>query len=90
MGGRLRKVQYNSSMTCSSGKPDSAHRRSRPPAAETARARGVLDVVEAADAAAALDLVGDLAGAADAVLVKGSRAVGLDAVVQGLRGEDLA
>jgi UDP-N-acetylmuramoyl-tripeptide--D-alanyl-D-alanine ligase len=57
------------------------------PMAETARARGLIDVVEAADADAALALVLDLAGAADAVLVKGSRAVGLDAVVQGLREE---
>jgi UDP-N-acetylmuramoyl-tripeptide--D-alanyl-D-alanine ligase len=55
------------------------------PTAEAARAHGLVDVVEAADAEAALDLVRDLAGAADAVLVKGSRAVGLDAVVQGLR-----
>jgi UDP-N-acetylmuramyl pentapeptide synthase len=45
-------------------------------------------VVEAADAAAALDLVRDLAGAADVVLVKGSRAVGLDAVVRGLYEDD--
>jgi UDP-N-acetylmuramoyl-tripeptide--D-alanyl-D-alanine ligase len=58
------------------------------PIAETARARGLFDVVEAADAAAALDLVRDLAGAADAVLVKGSRAVGLDAVVRGLSEDD--
>ena len=57
------------------------------PTAETARAHGLVDVVEAADAEAALELVRDLAGAADAVLVKGSRAVGLDAVVQGLREE---
>jgi UDP-N-acetylmuramoyl-tripeptide--D-alanyl-D-alanine ligase len=57
------------------------------PMAETARARGLVDVIEAADAGAALELVRDLAGAADAVLVKGSRAVGLEAVVEGLREE---
>lgn len=57
------------------------------PTAEAARAHGLVDVVEAADADAALELVRDLAGAADVVLVKGSRAVGLDAVVRGLREE---
>jgi UDP-N-acetylmuramoyl-tripeptide--D-alanyl-D-alanine ligase len=57
------------------------------PTAEAARARGLVDVVEAVDAEAALELVRDLAGAADAVLVKGSRAVGLEAVVHGLREE---
>ncbi|HXY93051.1 MAG TPA: UDP-N-acetylmuramoyl-tripeptide--D-alanyl-D-alanine ligase, partial [Acidimicrobiia bacterium] len=61
------------------------------PMASAARERGVVDVVEAPDAVAALEAVRERVGAADAVLVKASRAVGLELVVRGLVGsEDLA
>ena len=57
-----------------------------PPMAATARAAGVV-VIEAADAAAARTIVPTLVNSDDAVLVKGSRAVGLEAVVAELLGE---
>ena len=53
------------------------------PAAEVARERG-LTVVDAPDAAAALDAVRGLARPGDAVLVKASRAVGLEVVADAL------
>jgi UDP-N-acetylmuramoyl-tripeptide--D-alanyl-D-alanine ligase len=55
------------------------------PAAVEARALGI-EVLEAPDAATARDLVLDLVGADDVVLVKGSRAVGLETVAQALTG----
>ncbi len=55
--------------------------------ARAARERGLVDVVEVPDAAGAFDAVDDRVGAADAVLVKGSRAVGLELVVRHLTGE---
>ncbi len=55
------------------------------PLAEHARAAGVA-VTEVADAAAALDAVGGYVHDGDAVLVKGSRAVGLELVATALRG----
>ena len=55
------------------------------PLAERARDGGVA-VTEVADAAAALDVVAELVGDGDAVLVKGSRAVGLELVATALRG----
>jgi UDP-N-acetylmuramoyl-tripeptide--D-alanyl-D-alanine ligase len=55
------------------------------PLADAARERGVYDVVHVPDAAAALAVASDRVGAADVVLVKGSRAVGLELVVRGLR-----
>jgi len=53
--------------------------------AAAARAAGV-GVTEVADAATALDVAIDAAHDGDAVLVKGSRAVGLELVAAGLRG----
>jgi UDP-N-acetylmuramoyl-tripeptide--D-alanyl-D-alanine ligase len=62
--------------------------RGASPLAAAARERGLAHVIEARDASAALEAVAGRLGAADAVLVKGSRAVGLDLVVRGLtRGE---
>ncbi len=55
------------------------------PMAAAARAAGVA-VTEVADAAAALDAAIGVAHDGDAVLVKGSRAVGLELVATGLRG----
>jgi UDP-N-acetylmuramoyl-tripeptide--D-alanyl-D-alanine ligase len=60
------------------------------PLAAAARARGLVDVIEAADATAALEVVAGRVGAGDAVLVKGSRAVGLDLVVRGLTRAEVA
>ncbi len=54
------------------------------PLAAAARERGIVDVLEAPDAATALHLLQGRVGATDAVLVKGSRAVGLELVVRGL------
>jgi UDP-N-acetylmuramoyl-tripeptide--D-alanyl-D-alanine ligase len=54
------------------------------PLAAAARERGLDAVLEAPDAARALDALHDRVGSDDAVLVKGSRAVGLDVVVRGL------
>jgi UDP-N-acetylmuramoyl-tripeptide--D-alanyl-D-alanine ligase len=54
------------------------------PLAVAARDGGIADVIETADAETALDVLRDRVGATDAVLVKGSRAVGLDLVVRGL------
>lgn len=58
------------------------------PLAEHARAAGV-SVTEVADAAAALDAVSGFVHRGDAVLVKGSRAVGLELVATALRGAEL-
>ena len=55
------------------------------PMAAAARAAGVA-VTEVADAATALDAATGVAHDGDAVLVKGSRAVGLELVAAGLRG----
>jgi UDP-N-acetylmuramoyl-tripeptide--D-alanyl-D-alanine ligase len=55
------------------------------PMAEHARARGVA-VTEVPDAATALEAVSGFVHAGDAVLVKGSRAVGLELVATALRG----
>jgi UDP-N-acetylmuramoyl-tripeptide--D-alanyl-D-alanine ligase len=55
------------------------------PMAEHARARGVA-VTEVPDAASALEAVADFVHAGDAVLVKGSHAVGLELVATALRG----
>jgi len=55
------------------------------PMATAARAAGVA-VTEVADAATALDAATGVAHDGDAVLVKGSRAVGLELVAAGLRG----
>ncbi len=55
------------------------------PMAATARAAGVA-VTEVADAAAALDAATGVVHEGDAVLVKGSRAVGLELVAAALRG----
>jgi UDP-N-acetylmuramoyl-tripeptide--D-alanyl-D-alanine ligase len=52
--------------------------------ADAARAGGTPEVVEAPDAGHALDVVAGRVAGDDAVLVKGSRAVGLDVVVEGL------
>jgi UDP-N-acetylmuramoyl-tripeptide--D-alanyl-D-alanine ligase len=54
------------------------------PLAVAAREHGIADVIETPDAERALDVLRDRVGATDAVLVKGSRAVGLDLVVRGL------
>jgi UDP-N-acetylmuramoyl-tripeptide--D-alanyl-D-alanine ligase len=54
------------------------------PLAAAARERGLADVIETRDAAAALEALQSRVGVGDAVLVKGSRAVGLDLVVRGL------
>ncbi len=54
------------------------------PLAAAARARGLVDVIETPDALTALEALGSRVGVGDAVLVKGSRAVGLDLVVRGL------
>ena len=54
------------------------------PLAAAARERGLVDVIETADAAAALEAMQRRVGVGDAVLVKGSRAVGLDLVVRAL------
>ncbi|HEX9505499.1 MAG TPA: cyanophycin synthetase, partial [Acidimicrobiia bacterium] len=54
-----------------------------PPMAATARAGGVA-VIETADAAEACKVVPALVSAGDAVLVKGSRAIGLEAVAAAL------
>jgi UDP-N-acetylmuramoyl-tripeptide--D-alanyl-D-alanine ligase len=59
------------------------------PMAATARAAGV-EVHEVADAAAAARLVAPLVHDRDVVLVKGSRAVGLEAVARALSGEVVA
>jgi len=59
------------------------------PLAEHARAAGVV-VTEVPDAAAALDAVTGSVHRGDAVLVKGSRAVGLELVATALRGTPLA
>ena len=58
--------------------------RAASPLATAARAHGLADVIEAPDASAALEVLAGRVGAADAVLVRGSRAVGLDLVVRGL------
>jgi UDP-N-acetylmuramoyl-tripeptide--D-alanyl-D-alanine ligase len=55
------------------------------PLAEHARAAGV-SVTQVPDAAAALEAVGGFVRPGDAVLVKGSRAVGLEQVAAALRG----
>ncbi len=55
------------------------------PLAAAARAAGVT-VTDVPDAAAALEVVRDSVAAGDAVLVKGSRAVGLELVATALRG----
>ena len=55
------------------------------PLAEAARSAGV-SVTEVPDAAAALEAVSGFVVAGDAVLVKGSRAVGLELVATALRG----
>jgi UDP-N-acetylmuramoyl-tripeptide--D-alanyl-D-alanine ligase len=55
------------------------------PLAEHARAAGVA-VTEVPDAATALDAVAGFVREGDAVLVKGSRAVGLELVATALRG----
>ena len=55
--------------------------------ADAARADGVTDVRYVPDSAAAAALVRDLVRTGDAVLVKGSRGVGLETVVQALTGE---
>jgi UDP-N-acetylmuramoyl-tripeptide--D-alanyl-D-alanine ligase len=55
------------------------------PLAEQARAAGVA-VTEVPDAATALDAVTGYVHGGDAVLVKGSRAVGLELVATALRG----
>ncbi len=55
------------------------------PALELARAAEGIDARHVPDAARALELVRGLIRAGDTVLVKGSRGVGLDAVVDGLR-----
>ena len=47
-------------------------------------------MIEAPDAADALAALSGRVGAGDAVLVKGSRAVGLDVVVRGLTGTEVA
>jgi UDP-N-acetylmuramoyl-tripeptide--D-alanyl-D-alanine ligase len=60
------------------------------PLAAAARAGGSPEVVEVADASHALELVAGRVEADDAVLVKGSRAVGLEVVVDGLTGERAA
>ncbi|MEX1008207.1 MAG: UDP-N-acetylmuramoyl-tripeptide--D-alanyl-D-alanine ligase [Acidimicrobiia bacterium] len=52
--------------------------------ATAARERGLVDVIETPDAATALEELHERVGATDAVLVKGSRAVGLELVVRGL------
>ena len=59
------------------------------PLADAARASGLVDVIEAPDAPGALAALAGRVGAGDAVLVKGSRAVGLDAVVRGLTGAEV-
>src|SRR6476659_6694974 len=56
------------------------------PLADAARASGVDDVIETPDAPGALAALAGRVGRGDAVLVKGSNAVGLDAVVRGLTG----
>jgi UDP-N-acetylmuramoyl-tripeptide--D-alanyl-D-alanine ligase len=60
------------------------------PLAAAAREHGLAEVIEAPDASAALEVVAGRVGAADAVLVKGSRAVGLDLVVRGLTSAEAA
>ena len=55
------------------------------PLAAAARSAGV-SVTEVPDAAAALEAVSDFVVAGDAVLVKGSRAIGLELVATALRG----
>jgi UDP-N-acetylmuramoyl-tripeptide--D-alanyl-D-alanine ligase len=55
------------------------------PLAERARAAGVA-VTEVPDAATALDAIAGFVHGGDAVLVKGSRAVGLELVATALRG----
>jgi UDP-N-acetylmuramoyl-tripeptide--D-alanyl-D-alanine ligase len=55
------------------------------PMAEHARAAGVT-VTEVPDAATALDAIAEFVSTGDAVLVKGSRAVGLELVATALRG----
>jgi len=59
------------------------------PLAEHARAAGVC-VTEVADAASALEAVAEYVRPGDAVLVKGSRAVGLELVATALRATALA
>jgi UDP-N-acetylmuramoyl-tripeptide--D-alanyl-D-alanine ligase len=54
------------------------------PLASAARASGTPEVVETLDATGAMDVLRDRIGDDDVVLVKGSRAVGLDAVVRAL------
>ena len=54
------------------------------PLAVAAREGGIADVIETTDAESAFDVLRDRVGATDAVLVKGSRAVGLELVVRGL------
>lgn len=57
------------------------------PLAEAAGARAGLEILRATDAAHAADLVGGLARSGDVVLVKASRAVGLELVAAALLGE---
>src|SRR5262245_33186915 len=54
------------------------------PLASAARASGAGEVVETADVTGAMDVLRSRVGDDDVVLVKGSRAVGLDAVVRAL------
>jgi UDP-N-acetylmuramoyl-tripeptide--D-alanyl-D-alanine ligase len=56
------------------------------PLAAAAREHGIAEVIEVPDAETALHVVHERVGATDAVLVKGSRAVGLELVVRGLTG----
>ena len=60
------------------------------PLASAARVAGTREVVEAADAAGALAVLRGRIGDDDVVLVKGSRAVGLDAVVRALTDAEAA
>jgi UDP-N-acetylmuramoyl-tripeptide--D-alanyl-D-alanine ligase len=60
------------------------------PLALAAREHGVVDVIEVPDASAALEALAGRVDAADVVLVKGSRAVGLDLVVRGLTSAEVA
>jgi UDP-N-acetylmuramoyl-tripeptide--D-alanyl-D-alanine ligase len=54
------------------------------PLAAAARERGLFEVIETPDAASALDALQIEVGVGDAVLVKGSRAVGLEVVARAL------